>query len=379
VREILAADGGLLTVSARIDAERELGHDDRAWALLAHAPLNTGDADEDASLALHRLEMSEDRLSGAYGGARWEDLSTLAIFGQSARATIARGQVSVEAVAGHDRLDSATGPVVGAIHADEANAGLALSMRESTGDTRVEAGAYALPTGAVPYAAALQRFEPLQGLTVDLEGLFNQRPTDTAALRAAGLKDSAEAEIAWRFAERYRIAAGGGGTHYTDRAGSSLASGGVGRVEMSALLRRASPLIRLRADGFLEANRLSTTMPAGLAAVVPPGTPTGDVVPETYGTAGLGLTILGASDDEDDMASGRGPRSCWTCFRPLADLWAGWLMPAQTVTYSLDGGLGYLFARHQELTAMGFYHNDQGGQVGQRYMGVSLHYALRWN
>jgi hypothetical protein len=102
-------------------------------------------------------------------------------------------------------------------------------------------------------------------------------------------------------------------------------------------------------------------------------------VPETYGTAGIGLTILGVSDDEDDMASGRGPRACRTCFRPLADLWAGWLMPAETITYSLDAGLGYLFARHQELAAMGFYRNDQGGQVGQRYTGLSLHYALRWN
>jgi hypothetical protein len=378
VRQILASDAGLLTVSERIDAERELGRDDRAWALLARAPLHTGDADEDASLALHRLEMSEDRLSGAYAAAGYEDLSTLGIFSESARAEIRRGQLSIEALAGHDRLDSDTGPVIGAVHADEAKGGLALALQETDGDTRLEAGAYAFATGAVPYAAAVQRFEPLHGLTVDLEGLYHERPTDTAALRAAALKDSAEAEISWRFLDRYRIVAGGGATHYADRAGEFLASGGVGRLELSALLRRASPLIRVRADGFVEANRLASAMPAGLVAIVPPGTPTGDVVPETYGTAGLGLTILGVSDDEDDMASGRG-RSCRRCLRPLADLWVGWLMPAETITYSLDGGMGYLFAHHQELAATGFYRNDQGGQVGQHYLGLSLHYALRWN
>jgi tetratricopeptide (TPR) repeat protein len=379
VRQILSTDGGLLTVSERIDAERELGRDDRAWALLSRAPLHTGDADEDASLALHRLEMSEDRLNGAYGDASYEDLSTLGIFGQSARAELRHGQLSIEALAGHDRLDSPTGPVIGSIHADEAKAGLAMSLQEATGDTRLEAGAYAFATGTVPYAAVVQRFEPLYGLTVDLEGLYHERPTDTAALRAAALKDSAEAQLAWQFAQRYRIVVAGGATHYADRDGAFLASGGVGRVELSALLRKASPLIRLRADGFLEANRLAIAIPPGLAAVVPPGTPPGDVVPETYGTAGIGLTILGVSADEDDMASGRGPRACPTCFRPLADLWAGWLMPAETITYSLDAGLGYLFARHQELAAMGFYRNDQGGQVGQRYTGLSLHYALRWN
>jgi tetratricopeptide (TPR) repeat protein len=378
VRQVLAADGGLLTVSERIDAERELGRDDRAWALLAHAPLHTGDADEDASLALHRLEMSEDRLSGAYAGAGYEDLSTLGIFGQSARAEVRRGQLSIEALAEHDRLDSATGPVIGAVHADEAKAGLGVSMQEADGDTRIEAGAYAFSTGAVPYASAVQRFEPLHGLTIDLEGLYHERPTDTAALRAAALKDSAEAEISWRFLNRYRIVAAGGATHYADRDGAYLASGGVGRLELSALLRKASPLIRVRADGFIEDNRLAAAIPAGLAAVVPAGTPPGDVVPETYGTAGLGLTILGGTDEEDDMASGRG-RWCRTCLRPLADLWVGWLMPAETITYSFDAGMGYLFAHHQELAATGFYRNDQGGQVGQQYMGLSLHYALRWN
>lgn len=379
VRQILSSDGGLLTVSERIDAERELGRDDRAWALLSLAPLHTGDADEDASLALHRLEMSEDRLSGAYGDASYEDLSTLGIFGQSARAELRRGQLSIEALAGHDRLDSPTGPVIGSVHADEAKAGLAMSLQEAVGDTRLEAGAYAFSTGTVPYASVVQQFEPLHGMTVDLEGLYHERPTDTAALRAAALKDSAEAQISWQFANRYRVVAAGGATHYADRDGAFLASGGVGRLELSALLRKASPLIRLRADGFLEANRLAVAIPPGLAVVVPPGTPPGDVVPETYGTAGIGLTILGVSDDEDDMASGRGPRACPTCFRPLADLWAGWLMPADTITYSLDAGLGYLFARHQELAATGFYRNDQGGQVGQRYTGLSLHYALRWN
>ena len=102
------------------------------------------------------------------------------------------------------------------------------------------------------------------------------------------------------------------------------------------------------------------------------------MLPETYGTAGVGLTLLGLTDNEDDMGTAHGPLACRRCLRPFADVWAGWLMPAQRLTYSLDAGLGYLFARHQELAATGFYRTDQGGLIGQRYAGFSLHYALRW-
>ena len=169
-----------------------------------------------------------------------------------------------------------------------------------------------------------------------------------------------------------------GATHYTDRAGAFLSNGGIGRLELSAVLRKAAPLIRVRADGFLEVNRTASTMPAGVAAVVQPGTPIDSVLPDTYGTVGVGVTLMGLSDNDDDMASGRKPFTCRRCLRPFADLWAGWLMPAQTLTYSLDGGLGYLFARNQEFAATAFYRNDQGGQLGQRYAGASIHYTLRW-
>jgi tetratricopeptide (TPR) repeat protein len=378
VRSVLAADGELLTLSERIDAERELGRDDRAWELLSRAPTHSGDPDEDASIALHREEMAQDRQSGAFAGASYEDLSALGIFGQWGRAEIRRGQYAVEALAGHDRLDSVTGPLIGSIHADEAKAGLGFSMQNPVGDTRIEAGGYAFSTGLVPYAAAVQRFEPWQGLTIDLEGLYHQRPDDTAVLRAAALKDSAELDVGYRFADRYLIAAAAGATHYTDRSGAFLASGGIGRLEVSSLLRKASPLIKMRADGFIEANGLASVLPGGVAAVVPAGTPISDVMPTSYGTTGLGLTILGLTQDQDDVASGRGARACARCLRPFADLWVGWLMPAQRITFSVDGGIGYLFARRQELAASAFYRSDQGGFIGQRYAGLSLLYALRW-
>ena len=378
IRAILANDGSLLPLSERVDAERELGRDDRAWDLLARAPDRSGDPDEDASLALLRHELTQDRMSGAFAAGRFEDLSGLGMIDQEGRVDFHHGRLSIGAVAEHDRLESAAGPVVGAISADEAKAGLGLGFRSAVGDVQVEGGGYAFSSGVVPYATAALETEPLRGLSVDLQALYNQRPTDTAALRAAALRDTAELEIGWSFAQRLLLTGAAGATHYTDRAGALLSNGGIGRLELSAVVRKAAPLIRVRADGFVELNRTASSMPAGIAAVVQPGTPIGSVLPDTYGTVGVGVTLLGLSDNDDDMASGRKPFGCRRCLRPFADLWAGWLMPAQTLTYSLDGGLGYLFARHQEFAASAFYRNDQGGQLGQRYAGASIHYTLRW-
>jgi tetratricopeptide (TPR) repeat protein len=378
VRAILATDSGLLSLSDRVDAERELGRDDRAWDLLVRAPTHTGDADEDASLAVLRHDLVQDRMSGAAVSGRYEDLSGLGMVDQEGRVDVKWRQFSIDAVAEHDRLDSDASPLIGTIHSDEGKAGLGIAFQGPISAAHLGAGAYGFSSGFVPYAVGDARLEPLRDLSLDLQGFYHQRPIDTPALRAAALKDSAELEVAWRLAERYLVAAAGGATHYTDRSGAYLASGAVGRMELSALLRKAAPLIRARADGFVEANRLATTMPVGIAAVVQPGTSVDEVLPETYGTAGVGLTLLGLTDNEEDMGSARGPLSCTRCLRPFADLWAGWLMPAQRLTYSFEGGLGYLFARHQEIAATGFYRSDQGGLIGQRYAGLSLLYALRW-
>jgi tetratricopeptide (TPR) repeat protein len=378
VRKVLASDSGLLSLSDRIDAERELGRDDRAWELLVHAPAHTGDADEDASRVMLRHELAQDRTSGAALAGEYEDLSGLAVIGEEGRADVKWGRLSIDAVAEHARLDNEANALLNAIHTDEGKAGLGASFHGPISDAHLGAGAYGFASGFVPYATGGLRLEPLSGFSLDLQGLYHQRPTDTAALRAAALKDSAELEIAWTFAERFLVAAAGGATNYTDRSGAYLASGAVGRMELSALLRKAAPLVRVRADGFFESNRLASAMPAGLAAVVQPGTPVDEVLPDSYATTGVGLTLLGLTDNEDDMGTARAPLACGRCLRPFADLWAGWLMPAQRLTYSVDGGLGYLFARRQELAATGFYRSDQGGLIGQRYAGFSLRYALRW-
>ena len=108
-----------MTLSDRIDAERELGRDDRAWELLARAPAHTGDADEDASLALLRHELARGPHERRGLTGQYEDLSGLDLFGQEGRVDVKWGRLSIDAVAEHDRLDSEASALISAIHTDE--------------------------------------------------------------------------------------------------------------------------------------------------------------------------------------------------------------------------------------------------------------------
>ena len=78
------------------------------------------------------------------------------------------GRLSIDAVAEHDRLDSEASPVIGAIHTDEAKAGLGVTFKGPISDARLGAGRTAFASGFVPYALGGLRLEPLGGLSLDV-------------------------------------------------------------------------------------------------------------------------------------------------------------------------------------------------------------------
>jgi tetratricopeptide (TPR) repeat protein len=376
VREILMKEDGALTSSEQIDAARELGDDERAWTLVKRAPEHSGDAEEDAAVAEHRRELAEERLSGAWATGGVQALGPLDIFEEKARAAARLGRFGFEALAEHAHLDAAADALLSAINADEWRGGAALTLREGWGDTRVEGGAYSLPTGALPYLTAIQRWMPTERIDLELEGLYHQLPTDSAALRIAGLRDAVEAAATWRIGAGFAVAGSLGASRYTARDGGLLANGWFGRAELSRTFNAGTFGLRPRVDAFAEENDLAATLPASLVPLVRAGVQSGNFLPSSYETTGIGLTLLRRrGDDEEEPGSGKG---CAPCFRPFGDAWTGWLMPAQKLTFSLEAGMGFLFLRHQELSAAGFFYSDYRGETGQRYTGASLSYTLRW-
>jgi hypothetical protein len=382
VRQILNAEGQTLTLSEQIDAARELGDDQRAWHLVQGAPPRTGDADEDAAIAEHRRELAEERLSGVWTEGGVQALGTLDIVLEKARAAMRVSRFGFEVLAEHARLDAGAGTLVSEVHADEWRGGVALSLQEpfagTWAETRVEGGALSLPTGALPYLAVVQRWSPSERVDLAIEGLYHQLPTDSAALRVAGLRDVAEAEATWRAGAAFTLGGAIGASRYSARDGDLLATGWFGRAELARSISAGRFLLRPRADAFAEENDLVETLPPSLVARVRGGVQAGNFLPSSYATTGLGLTLTRRRDDADDIGSGRADEDCAPCLRPFADAWAGWLLPAQRLTLSLQAGLGYLFLHHQELSAAGFYYSDYRGETGQHYGGASLTYTLRW-
>jgi hypothetical protein len=259
---------------------------------------------------------------------------------------------------------------------------VALSLEESfygtSGETRIEGGALSLPTGALPYLAVVQRWSPSERVDLEVEGLYHQLPTDSAALRVAGLRDVVEAAGAWRLGAALTLGGSLGASRYSARDGDRLAAGWFGRVELARTINAGHFALRPRGDAFAEQNDLVATLPPSLVAQVRGGVQAGNFLPSSYATTGLGLTVTRRRDGDDDIGSGRSDHDCAPCLRPFADAWTGWLLPAQRLTLSLQAGLGYLFLHHQELSAAGFYYSDYRGEAGQHYGGASLTYTLRW-
>jgi hypothetical protein len=40
--------------------------------------------------------------------------------------------------------------------------------------------------------------------------------------------------------------------------------------------------------------------------------------------------------------------------------------------------VGVVFARHQEISAEGFYYSDFGNRAGEDFWGGTVNYTLRW-
>jgi tetratricopeptide (TPR) repeat protein len=379
VREILNKDGQALTPSEQIDAARELGDDQRAWKLVQAAPHHTGDPDEDLAIAEHRHQLAEERLSGVWTSGGVQALGTLDIVMEKARAAMRLSRFGFEALAEHARLDAGAGTLVNEVHADEWRGGAALTLQESWGDSRIEGGAYSLPTGSLPYLAAVQRWSPTERVDLEIEGLYHQLPTDSAALRVAGLRDVIEAEGTWRLGGDFSVGGALGASRYTARDGGALAKGWFGRAEIARAVNAGTFVLRPRADAFAEQNDLVATLPPSLVPLVRSGVQAGGFLPSSYATTGVGLSLMRRrADQEDEIGSARSERDCAPCLRPFADVWAGWLFPAQRLTLSVEAGLGYMFVHHQELSATGFYYSDYRGEAGQHYGGAALSYTLRW-
>jgi hypothetical protein len=251
-------------------------------------------------------------------------------------------------------------------------------LRERFGETSLRAGAEFLPEGYRP-SLNLAQLISLKGGRFELrvEGAFNELPAHSSLLRVAGLRDGLDADMLVGLPGYLEVEASTAVSRLMTRSRLPLTHEFAGRGAFAFRLPVGTSVIRPRLDVSRNGAPPLTDVPPDLEPFLVDATGVMTVDPEDvlalqYTSVGVGLSI-GSSHGE--VGEGRGPH---VSLRYHLDAWAGHLWPAAKAAYSLEAGLGLVFARHQELAVSGFYFTDVGSAPGERYAGATLNYTLRW-
>jgi hypothetical protein len=171
---------------------------------------------------------------------------------------------------------------------------------------------------------------------------------------------------------RFELSAAGLVNRFTSRDGTLLAQEGALRGEVAMRLALGPAFLRPRLDTFHDWAASVDRLFPGIEPFLQPGQRLSDLLPQDYTTVGAGLTI---GSRFGDVGEARGPR---LSLRYRLDGWAGQLWPASKLTFAVEGALGLVIARHQELAVTAFYYADRSGEPGQQFTGTSARYTLRW-
>lgn len=375
IKTILKAHGSELPLASRIAGERELGHDEDAWALLVGSGVNARPApgrSDGSQLSEHFRDLRDEHLGGTWGGAGTETLGSVAIWLLRARLDLRARAWSCGVEAERNKMFVGTNSKLLAFGDQEVRAGGLVGYHESFGTTVFRGGAQKLPTGTLPWATLAQEANPWSHVQARAVAVYNELPSNTALIRAAGLRQGAEIEASAEFLYHEEIVVSASANRYATRSQELLGQGLTGRAEVAQKILLGGASLRLRGDVFADNTVPVKVVPTSIKSFLQRGALLADYMPIAYRTVGGGITF---TSSEHDIGEGIGsPRTAHL----LLDAWVGRLWPAKKLTYAFETGLGVLLTRYQELSASGFYYTDRGGEAGQKFAGVTVKYTLRW-
>jgi tetratricopeptide (TPR) repeat protein len=378
----LRTHGHTLSLPVRVAALRELGRDEDAWSLLEAAGLTQDKAligsEDAAALVADVRDLRENYLSGAWAWGDMREFGGLEMRTAGARLELRTRAllVGLEVAAGD--LAAPTRPQYLYQGTLEQRAHLVGKLRERFGETSLRAGAEFLPEGYRP-SLSLGQLISLKGgrFEVRVEGSFNDLPTHSSLLRVAGLRDGIDGDMLIGLPGYLELEASSSVSRLMTRSRLPLTHEISGRGALAFRLPVGSAFFRPRVDLFRNGAPPLTSIPEDLEpflsdimgnVTVDPE----DVLALQYTALGVGVSI---GSTHGEVGEGRGPH---VSLRYHLDAWAGHMWPASRASYSLEAGLGLVFARHQELAVSGFYFTDVGSAPGERYAGATLNYTLRW-
>jgi len=133
-------------------------------------------------------------------------------------------------------------------------------------------------------------FTPMTGVTVSASAGIHQRATESALLRAGGMRSGVDGEVIYQFSKTEYARAGLGWHRYASQAGTVLGQGGNWEIEAGSHLRLEYPNLTLRAFASGSSFRSSGRFDAQIARLVPAGSD-----PASFDYMPAGSTSVGAA------------------------------------------------------------------------------------
>ena len=182
-----------------------------------------------------------------------------------------------------------------------------------------------------------------------LETGRGQRSDASETIRADALKD--ETGVAWYqpLSGRTSLQIAVGRRDFRSRSDHPLARGHFLDASLDERLTLGTNDLQIRLQGTWMANELATSLPADMAARLPPGATVADVIPADYAALGLGLSLSrGAPADRAPRVGG---------LRYRLDGWVGPVWPENRLGYALEASIGTRLLGSDELS-LGVAYSD---------------------
>jgi Tfp pilus assembly protein PilF len=376
VNRLLADHGDAVRATTRITALETLDRHDEAWAELEQGGFTRRDAtprtSEEATLLRRAHWLKDDHLSGAWLSSGATSVGDLGLYGFRLRAEQRWRWLYAGIDLSQSRITLPQTRLL-AQGRDEIGMGLTLRRRWGRDETRLWGAARFTPTGWMPQAQLAHATSWLETrLSADAELYLGRLPITTGALRTNALVDGVALSATYLFPHRIeaRTTADAGRLAARDRDLIGYQADFVAE----AAQRWAWRLFALRPRVFVEQSlrRNQPYLPTSILPAILRGADPEAFWLHGYTATGVGLAIGNALGQELD---GRGPHPGYIySLQGTASL----ALPSRTRGFGLEGTLGAVFARHQEIGLVGFFYSGFDKRIGERNAGLSLTYVARW-
>ncbi len=304
----------------------------------------------------------------AIGGIDYKTLGDINFLESRARFNMPYRRAVLATELKHTRLDSSNPDIIlPANHEVDITAEFKHPLRE--GVFQVNLGGNLREVNSLVHGAVRVSQDVTDRLKTSLRVGVNEMSHETGALRALGKKDTILLGASTQLSKQTFLNLEIDGHRYASREGGTLGKGYKVQTILGHSLLRGIQDWQVRLQGSWESNRLTQTLPSDLNGLLSPSLADAEtLIPRKFGLLGMGTTFRYGASDQGMLR------------RPfvLADVWAGWVWPANDLGYNGRVSMGISLLGPDILSAGVFYSNVQGGRTDQAFSGAGLQYSIRF-